>query len=204
MVYHPHKKTLIASASAVFSEDQASEKELALIDLCLEQKKLFRRVLVYTIYTGVRDTASRLKRLLERQGLKVSVLRATVSAETREAWIEEEVERGCDVLICNPELVKTGLDLLEFPTIAFMQTGYNVYTVIQASRRSWRLGQTQPIHVYFFGYAGTAQETALKLMAQKIAVSQSVSGDVPDCGLDILNTAEDSIDVEIAKQLLAT
>ena len=39
----------------------------------------------------------------------------------------DQVDRGVDVVITNPELVKTGLDLLEFPTIVFMQSGFNVY-----------------------------------------------------------------------------
>jgi hypothetical protein len=40
-------------------------------------------------------------------------------------------------------------------------------------------------------------------MARKIAVSQSTSGDMPDSGLDVLNQDGDSIEVELAKQLLA-
>jgi len=99
--------------------------------------------------------------------------------------------------------VKTGLDMLEFPTIVFMQTGYNVYTLQQASRRSWRIGQTEPVDVYFLGYKGTAQTTCLELMAKKIAVSQSTSGDMPDSGLDVLNQSGDSIEVALAKQLIA-
>ncbi len=57
-----------------------------------------------------------------------------------EDWVADQVERGIDVLITNPELVKTGLDLLDFPTIVFLQSGFNVYTVQQAARRSWRIG----------------------------------------------------------------
>jgi hypothetical protein len=89
---------------------------------------------VYTVYTGKHDTSARLKNLLQGAGFKVAVLRATVSTESREDWILDQVERGIDVLVCNPELVKTGLDLLDFPTICFLQTGYSVYTVQQASR----------------------------------------------------------------------
>lgn len=63
-------------------------------------------------------------------------LKATVDTARREDWILDQVDRGIDVLITNPELVKTGLDLLDFPTIAFLQTGYNVYTLQQAARRS--------------------------------------------------------------------
>jgi UDP-glucose 6-dehydrogenase len=88
--------------------------------------------LVYTTYTGKRDTASRLKRLFENENLKTAVLRSTVSTDKREDWIIDQVDRDIDIMVCNPELVKTGLDLLDFPTIIFMQTAYNVYTVQQA------------------------------------------------------------------------
>ena len=125
-----------------------------------------------------------------------------MDAVKREDWLFEQVDRGVDVLITNPELVKTGLDLLDFATIVFMQSGYNVYTLQQASRRSWRIGQKQDVDVYYLGYANSAQMQCLRLMAKKIAVSQSTSGDMPDSGLDILNQGGDSIEVALAKQLV--
>ena len=131
-------------------------------------------------------------------------MRASVDAARREEWVADQVERGIDVLITNPELVKTGLDLLEFPTIAFMQSGYNVYTLMQAARRSWRIGQKLAVKVIFLGYAGSSQVECLKLMAKKIAVTQSTSGDMPDCGLDVLNDSGDSVEMELAKQLLSS
>ncbi len=143
-----------------------------------------------------------MKRVLEQSGLKVAVLRASVDTARREDWILDQVDRGIDVLITNPELVKTGLDLLDFPTIAFMRTGYNVYTVQQAARRSWRIGQKQDVRVIFFGYIGSSQITCLQLMAKKIAVSQSTSGDVPESGLDSLNQDGDSVEIALARQLI--
>lgn len=106
-------------------------------------------------------------------------------------------------IIALRELVKTGLDLLDFPTIAFLQTGYNVYTLQQAARRSWRIGQKHPVRVVFFGYAGSSQITCLQLMAKKIAVAQSTSGDVPESGLDSLNQDGDSVEMALARQLIA-
>lgn len=109
-----------------------------------------------------------------------------------------------DGIICNPELVKTGLDLLEFPTIVFLQTGFNVYTVQQAARRSWRIGQKKPVRVHFLGYAESTQMDCLKLMGKKIAVSQSTSGEMPESGLDVLNeTQGDSLEVALARELMA-
>jgi len=75
-------------------------------------------------------------------------------------------------------------------------------TVQQAARRSWRIGQKVDVEVHFLGYEGSAQMECLRLMAKKIAVSQSTSGDMPDSGLDILNDAGDSIEVALAKQLM--
>ncbi len=157
----------------------------------------------YTVYTGTRDTTSRLKVLLEQEGFRVAVLRASVDASRREDWIAEQLDRGIDVLITNPELVKTGLDLLEFPTIVFMQSGYNVYSLQQAARRSWRIGQKLSVRVIYLGYAGSSQMTCLELMAKKIMVSQSTSGDVPESGLDVLNQDGDSVEVALARQLVA-
>lgn len=202
-ITHPRDRRNVLHFNArLFDDGEPTPKEEALIQLCKAEKAEGRKVLVYTVYTGKRDTTHRLKNLLEREGLKACVLKSTVSTEKREDWIADQVERGCDVLITNPELVKTGLDLLEFPTIAFLQTGYNVYTVLQAAKRSWRIGQLFGVKVVFFGYEETAQIQCLRLMAQKIAISQSTSGEMPESGLDILNQEDDSIEVALAKQLL--
>lgn len=202
-VRHPRTRDVLAYAPPQFSELEVMPKEQELIDVCKAEKAEGRRVLAYTIYTGTRDTTSRLKLLLEQEGLKVAVLRATVDTSRREDWIAEQLDRGIDVLITNPELVKTGLDLLEFPTIVFLQSGYNVYTLQQASRRSWRIGQKLAVKVIYLGYAVTSQMSCLSLMAKKILVSQSTSGDVPESGLDVLNQDGESIEVALARQLVA-
>lgn len=127
LVRHPRTRAQLAFQRAIFGDGDVSPKEEALMDLCRQEKGRGRKVLAYSIYTGTRDTTMRLRAQLERQGFRVAVLRASVEAAKREDWVADQVERGIDVLITNPELVKTGLDLLEFPTIAYMQSGYNVY-----------------------------------------------------------------------------
>lgn len=203
-VVHPRSRNTLAFVPAQFNELERMPKEQELIDICKQEKAEGRKTLVYSVYTGTRDTTSRLKGLLEQEGFKVAVLRASVDASHREDWIADQLDHGIDVLITNPELVKTGLDLLEFPTIVFLQSGYNVYSLQQAARRSWRIGQKQPVRVIYLGYAGTSQMTCLGLMAKKIMVSQSTSGDVPESGLDVLNQDGDSVEVALARQLVTT
>ncbi|QTP58224.1 DEAD/DEAH box helicase [Billgrantia antri] len=201
-VKHPRSGSLLAFVKSLYGEQQPMPKERELVAICRREKAEGRKVLVYTTYTGKRDTSSRLKAVLTQAGFKVAVLRSSVETQRREDWIADQVDRGVDVLITNPDLVKTGLDLLGFPTIVFMQTGWNVYTLQQAARRSWRIGQRQPVKVLYLGYAGSSQIACLSLMAKKIAVAQSTSGDVPESGLDALNTDGDSVEMALARQLV--
>lgn len=200
---HPRTKDLIAFTPSIFDDERETPKETWLREYCVSEKLQGRKTLIYTSYTGKRDTTSRLKAILTKAGLNVAVLKATVPTEKREEWIAEQIDKGVDGVICNPELVKTGLDLLEFPSIVFMQTGYNVYTLMQAARRSWRIGQVNDVNVTFLGYAQSAQSRCLSLMAEKIAVSQSTSGDIPESGLDSLNQRGDSVEVALARELLS-
>ena len=202
MVIHPRTKDTLLFQEAIFDDDTLSPKEMKAIEYIKSEKIAGRKVLVYTTYTGKRDIAARLKRLFSFEGIKTTVLRSSVATDKREDWIMDQVDKGIDALICNPELVKTGLDLLDFPSIVFMQTGYNVYTVQQAARRSFRIGQTVDVKVVFLGYKDTAQTTCMQLMGKKITVAQSTSGDIPDNGLDALNNEEQSIEMELAKQLI--
>ena len=60
---------------------------------------------------------------------------------------------------------------------------YSVYTIRQASRRSWHIGQTRPVKVVFMAYRNTFQADALKLVAKKLQSSQAVEGELPEDGL---------------------
>ena len=84
-----------------------------------------------------------------------------------------------------------------------MQTGWSVYTLQQAARHSWHIGQKDEVQVHFLGYQGSAQMQCLALMAKKIAVAQSTSGEIPESGLDVLNQDGQSIEVGLAKQLVS-
>jgi hypothetical protein len=107
--------------------------------------------------------------------LKTAILRA--APNKREQWVEKQVRAGVDVIITHPRKVETGIDLLDFPTIVWMAIDYSVYTVLQASRRSWRIGQIEPVKVYYFAYEETIQEDALRLVAAKVAAALRVNGD---------------------------
>ena len=49
----------------------------------------------------------------------------------------DKVKEDMDVMVYHPWLVQTGLDLVDFTSIVWFETGHSVYTMRQASRRSW-------------------------------------------------------------------
>ena len=103
--------------------------------------------------------------------------------DKREDWYERQLQAGVEVVVCHPKLVETGLDLLAFPTLYFYETGYSLHTLRQASRRSWRIGQRHPVRVKFVTYAGTMQETCLRLMGKKMLVALMMEGKFSGEGL---------------------
>ncbi len=82
-----------------------------------------------------------------------------------------------DVLVCNPKLVETGLDLVAYATVIFFETEYSLYCLWQAVRRVWRLGQTKPVKALFSVYEGTMEARALALMGRKMRAAQTLYGD---------------------------
>jgi hypothetical protein len=157
--------------------DRLYPKEAWLIEKCLDEKKLKRRVLLFVRQTGTRDIQPRLRKILQQVRLRTVVLTSSVPTHRREAWVKGQVGRGLDVLICNPRLVQTGLDLIDFATSIFYEIEYSVYLIQQASRRTWRLGQTEPVEIYFPIYAGTMEHRAVAHVGRKVAAAQLLYGD---------------------------
>lgn len=172
--------------------NELRNKENALLNLIRDKvNNQHEKVLIYYQWVNITDIADRFLTILNEEGIKTAVLNSSVSSEKREEWINQKLEDGIDVLICNPALVETGLDLLAFTNIIFYETGYNTFTVRQASRRSWRLGQEHPVNVYFIYYEDTIQEQALSLMATKIQASMAIEGKFSEEGLRALSDNED-------------
>lgn len=99
------------------------------------------RVLIYTSWTRT-DSQQKLLKLLRKEGYCTDILTPRIETEKREEWVEKRVKSGLQVLITNPRCVETGLDLNAFTTLIFYSMGYNLFTLRQASRRSWRINQT--------------------------------------------------------------
>jgi len=197
-VYHPRTGELVALGPPIQGD---MPKEIELLRIIDEEISNGRKVLVYIQNSNTTDISPRLAKMMEDKGYRVKVLRAG-NTEGREDKINRWVRNGLDVMICNPKLVETGLDLLSFPSIVFYQCGYSIYTLRQASRRSWRITQKNPVKVFYLTYSDTMQTRAMKLIATKLETSLALEGELTDKGLSALSESSDSMTRQLAKALL--
>lgn len=176
-------------------------KEQKLLNLVLSEVEQERRVFIYLHFTGQKDVSCRLGILLNGIGIKTAVLKASINPDKREKWLKEKVKEGYKCIISNFDLVKTGLDLYDFPTLIFYETGYSTYTLRQAAKRSWRIGQTQPVKVVFMAYKDTMEYKALTLMGNKLEAAMNIEGHFSEDGLRALASSNDIL-TELAKSLI--
>ena len=202
-VFDPRTGDVIVSVPPL-SEEKLYPKEKALVDLVAAERLAGRRVLVYATHTGTRDITGRMEDILTRHGFRTAVMKAdAVAPNRREAWVADKVKQGIDVMICHPRLVQTGLDLIDFPTLCWFETDYSVYVSRQASRRSWRIGQTRPVKVVFMSYKNTLQADALKLVAKKLQSSLAVEGELPEDGLAAFGDDGDDLMMALARRIVS-
>jgi len=161
----------------------------------------YRRCQAFAVYTQKHDVTARLERVLNNEGIRTAVLRASVDTSKREAWYTRQIKKGVQVVISHPKLVETGLDLLDFPTIIFYESGYSLHTLRQASRRSWRIGQRRPVRVKFLCYEGTMQTACLRLMGKKLLVALTMEGKFAGEGLQNIDEDDDMLSA-MARELV--
>ena len=200
-IEHPFDDYTIVEPPNLGDIDMLMPKDKAALGIVNRKIEAGERILVFVNWTGL-DSQQKMLKLITDQGHRAEILHAKVKPEKREKWVQDRVDNGIQVLICNPSLIETGLDLNAFTTLLFYDVGYKLDTLRQASRRSWRINQTAPrIEVYMLYYADTMQHKAIKLMGTKLAVAAIIEGGFSEEGLSAMSQCDDMTTL-MAKELM--
>ena len=200
-ILHPQTGLPIVEPASFGDFDTLGEKETAVADVVRRKVEAGEHVLIYTSWVRS-DSQKKLYKLLTEQGFHTEIMSEKVKPDEREEWVQKRLASGMQVMITNPSLVETGLDLNTFTTLIFYSMGYKLFTLRQASRRSWCINQTAPkVEVYMFYYASTMQHKAMKLMASKLAVAGLIEGNFTEEGLAAMSDVKDMTS-QMAKELM--
>ena len=199
-IYHPLDGYPIVEPADTAAPDAILPKDEKVLEIVERKIAAGEKVLVYTNWTRT-DSQQKLLKLLTQAGYRTEILATTVPPNKREEWVEKRVRSGLQVLITNQKCVETGLDLNDFTTLIFYSMGFNLFTLRQASRRSWRINQAAPrVEVYLLYYKDTMQAKAMKLMASKLAVAGIIEGTLSEEGLAAMSDVRD-LTSQMAKEL---
>lgn len=177
-------------------------KDDKVIELIERKVAAGENVIIYTAWTRL-DSQDKMFKTLNQKGIPTVILKPSIEPIKREEWVDKRLKKGIRVLITNPALVETGLDLNAFTTLIFYNIAYNLYIFRQASRRSWRINQTAPkVEVYMFYYKDTMQQRALRLMASKLSAATVIEGNISEEGLAAMSDCED-LTTQLAKELMS-
>lgn len=185
------KRELIWRATHL-DPDITLPKEEKLQEIVQSEMSEGRATIVYVRDTGSttegRDLRPRLKEKLEEVGAKVCILDTnSVANNKRSEWLKKKIEgEGYNVCIVSQELVKVGLDLLCTPTLIFYQFSWSLFTINQAARRSWRIGQTEECRLFYLAYDKSFQEKMAQLIAMKNRATAAINGEVSSDGLSAM------------------
>ena len=103
----------------VVTEGELLPKEEWLVSTVKAELAAGRKTIIYLRQTGTRDIRQRLVDVLVKAGIPgVVVLKSSISPSKREKWLEDH---PANVLITNPKLVETGLDLVQYSTGVFYE-----------------------------------------------------------------------------------
>lgn len=182
--------------SFLVENGQLLGKEAELVKRIKEELDEGRNSVVFAEYTNSAETivTTRLKAIIEDnipelQGKVAIIESGHPKASKREEWMHDRAREGVRCFITNPKNVETGLDFVwsetdqwgitttyNFPTLHFFQTGYNLFTLWQASRRSYRLCQTEECRTYYYAYKRTIQMDVLQILAEKQTATAAIQG----------------------------
>lgn len=186
-------------------------KEIKLAEIVRRNMTLGRKTLTFVEQTGTRDIRDRLKQVMEIlvpggsltlvETPSVGVLSASdMSPAKRESWIKLAAPK-MNAMLVNPKLIETGLDLVMFSDLVFYEVTTSLYTLWQAMRRVWRLGQNKEVNVTFLSYADTIEAEILRRMGLKMKYAQLLYGKEA-AGVLVETDGEDDIQRQIISAAL--
>ncbi|PFO94148.1 hypothetical protein COJ88_18530 [Bacillus cereus] len=71
-------------------------------------------------------------------------------------------------------------------TYRYYQLSFSLFTLNQAARRHWRIGQTKQCRTFYLGYKETFQAQMAQLIAQKNKAAEAMNGDATSDGLNAM------------------
>lgn len=139
---------------------------MGLLDNLIEEG---RRVLVFSQFTSMLS-------LIEEQLIKkqYEYLKLTGKTQNRQAMVDKFQQEAIPIFLISLKAGGTGLNLTKADTVIHYDPWWNPAVQDQATDRSHRIGQENPVFVYKLITAGTVEEAILKMQNKKRHLAEGI------------------------------
>lgn len=167
--------------------DVLQPKEEKLIERLTEMLADGRKCIVHIEQTGNdgsggnpgRDISDRITSIIKENVPEANpfVLKAGSPAPAkRSEWIEKRVAEGSNILVCNPRLIKEGVDMSWASYTVFVEIPTRVDVLAQSMMRTMSLKQERDVIIEFMVYDDIFESSGLSYAASKMAAMAMVHG----------------------------
>ncbi|MBA3536201.1 MAG: DEAD/DEAH box helicase family protein [Tatlockia sp.] len=162
---------LLSMPEAKIAHGQSAKLEtlMELLDSLMDEG---RRVLVFSQFTSMLQ-------LIEEQLIarKYAFLKLTGQTQNRQTLVDKFQEGETPIFLISLKAGGTGLNLTRADTVIHYDPWWNPAVEDQATDRSHRIGQVNPVFVYKLITAGTVEETILTMQEKKRQLFEGILSD---------------------------
>ncbi|MDF3298638.1 DEAD/DEAH box helicase [Streptomyces tropicalis] len=130
-------------------------------------------VLVFTQYVGM---ARLVTAHLRARAVPVDLLHGGTPVPDRERMVDRFQSGATPVLVLSLKAAGTGLNLTRAGHVVHVDRWWNPAVEEQATDRSYRIGQTQPVQVHRLITEGTVEDRIADMLAAKRALADAILG----------------------------
>lgn len=144
------------------------------VDFICTLKETQGKILIFAVH---HKTIDRLVAAFREKGFKTDYIDGRVTGMSRQNVIDAFQEHDLEVLVCGIRAVSIGATLTASHTVVFIELDWTPGIHSQAEDRTYRIGQSKPVTVYYLLLLGSVEEKIAKMIDSKREVVNSILGE---------------------------
>lgn len=132
------------------------------------------KILVFAVH---HKTIDRLLQAFREKGIKTDTIDGRVTGEARQQKIDAFQGGDLEILVCGIRAASIGLTLTASHTVVFIELDWTPGAHSQAEDRTYRIGQSKPVTVYYLLLLGSIEEKIAKMIDSKRAIVNAAMGE---------------------------
>lgn len=144
------------------------------VEFILSLKEAQGKILIFAVH---HKTIDRLVAFFRTKGLKTDFIDSRVTGMDRQNVVDSFQTGDVEILVCGIKAASVGLTLTASNTVVFVELEWSPGPHSQAEDRTYRIGQSKPVTVYYLLLLGSIEEKIAGMIDAKREIVNSILGE---------------------------